>query len=496
MNEQLGDSQRSAVGKVAIVGSAMQIGGRLLRTFAGIGTIAILARFLTPSDFGSFALIYSLVMLSSVLADLGLRVALVQRSEVTDLECQSVFWTSAISGAILTAVLVIFSGPIATLFGNPGLAKYVVIVSPIFIIIGMRGVPLAILERRFKFKTIAGIDLAAAVTGSLVAIGMALAGSTVGALVAQQMTMIGVMAVLLFYFARWMPRFQFSRTALKPLASYGSFVTITGILQSTAPMINRPLIGNRLSTADLGYLTMSDQIVQSPVRIIAASIRRVTFPLMSSFQNDNARIVAAHRNTLHALSLGLAPCVLGIAALAEPVTALVLGPTWASIALVLALVAPRALTSSIGEMNSAVFASKGQARFQFLWAIFSLVLSVSVILLLIPHGIEAIVVGQLLVSLFVTLPLYTWFLARLLETSIGTLLLPIARPVLAALAMALVVFGFDQWLETLGMPMIVRAVAGAAVGVPIYLGLILLIDRDMALTLWAKLKAIRSKRAA
>lgn len=494
MNEQKHLGGKKDLGSVALVGSTLQMAGRGLRALTGLATVAVLARFLSPSDFGAFAIIYALVMFAQVFADLGLRIALVQKADISDIECHSVFWTSTIAGTLLTALLIVFAHPIAALFENPQLAPSIMAVSPIFILVGMRGVPLALLERRFLFKEIAATDLAAAVIGSLSAIAFAVAGSTVGALVAQQLAMVVVLTVMLFRYSRWTPRFQFSREALRPLAGYGSFVTLSGILQSASPMIDRPLIGTRLSTADLGYLTMSDQIIMTPVRVIASNVRRVTFPVLSSIQNDDARIVTAHRSTLHALALALTPCIMGLAALAEPLSVLLLGPAWAPVATIMAIIALRALAGSVGELNSAVFASKGAARFQFLWSLFNLGLSVAILLATIPFGVEAVALGRLFASLVVFLPLHNWFLGRLLGTSTASLFTPLARPTLAAIIMAVGVYALDTLLEAQGLGMLVRAAAGIALGGLAYTGLILLIDRQQALALWGKVRNVRARR--
>jgi PST family polysaccharide transporter len=492
MTEQQQAGGRKDLGKVALVGSALQMAGRGMRSLVGVATVAVLARFLAPADLGAFALIAAIVMLAQVFADLGLRVALVQKPEITDLECQSVFWVSTAAGALLTVLMIALADPIAALFQEPTLAPYIMAVAPFFLIVGTRGVPIALLERRFMFKEIAATEFAAAVVGSITAILFAVSGAKVGALVAQQVAMVTVLAILLFYFARWKPRFQFSKAALKPLAGYGSFVTLSGVVFAAGPLIERPLIATRLSPADLGYLSMGEQIILSPVRTIAQNVTRVTFPLFASFQDDNSRIVQAHRSSLHALALAVAPCVLGIAALAEPLSILLLGPAWAPVASILAIVALWALASSISEMNYAVFKSKGKARFQFNWTLLTLGIGIAVLFITLPFGIEAVAAGRLVTAL-VLLPVYSWLLARLLGTTNGAILSPVVRPVLAAILMAAAVHGLDRALEAQGVAMLGRAAAGIAAGVPLYLLMVLAIDRRQALALVDRIRSARRK---
>jgi O-antigen/teichoic acid export membrane protein len=494
MNEPTRPAPRRALGSVAMVGSLLQMAARILRSLVGTITVAILARFLSPSDFGAFALIYSLVMFAQVFADLGLRVALVQKAEITELECNSVFWVSTASGVFLTLLVALLADPLSRLFGAPEIAPYVAIVSPMFTIIGLRGVPIALLERQFRFREIATTEFVAAFIGSLTAILFAVNGAGIGALVAQQLAMVVVMALMLFRYSRWLPRLQFSLAALKPIASYGSFVTLSGLLHTASPVIQRPIIGNRLSTADLGLMTMSDQLIGAPVRVIGTSIRKVTFPVLASIQSDNSRVAAAHRNTIHAITIFLAPAVFGIAALAEPVTVLLLGSGWVGLKLLLPIMAPRAMVAVIGELHSAVLSSKGEARFQFVWGAFTLANGVSMLLLTVPYGIEAVALGQLAVSTLVNLPLLTWFLARRLETSAIGLLLPMWRPILVAAIMGVAVYLLDQWMETLGQTLLVRAISGVAAGGAIYLVLMLLVDRRMLMEIWGKVRAARSAR--
>jgi PST family polysaccharide transporter len=490
MTEQQYPGGRKGLGKVALVGSALQMAGRGMRALVGVATVAILARFLAPADLGAFALIAAIVMLAQVFADLGLRVALVQKPEITDLECQSVFWVSTAAGALLTILMIVLAEPIAALFQEPTLAPYIMAVAPFFLIVGTRGVPIALLERRFMFKEIAATEFAAAVVGSITAILFAVSGARIGALVAQQVAMVIVLAILFFHFARWKPRFQFSAAALRPLAGYGSFVTLSGVVFAAAPLLERPLISTRLSTADLGYLSMSEQIILSPVRTIAQNVTRVTFPLFASFQDDNARIAQAHRSSLHALALTLAPCVLGIAAIAEPLTIFLLGQAWSPVSSILAIVALWALASAITDMNYAVFKSKGKARFQFNWTLLTLGLGIAILLLTLPFGIEAVASGRLVLAL-ILMPIYSWLLARLLGTSAASILGPVVRPILAAVLMAAAVHGLDTVLEARSVTMLGRTAAGIAAGVPLYLLLILAIDRRQTLGLIDRIRSVR-----
>lgn len=476
-----------SLSRSAVIGYGATIFSRGMRSLVGVITLSILSRYITPAEFGLFSLIFFVLIFSQVFADFGLRMSLVQRKEVTELEMNSVFWASVAFGVAMMLAIYLGSDLIAGLFGEPGLARYLRYISPLFLIISAQGVSMSILERQFKFPQLASAELAGSILGAVAAVALAWSGAKVMALIAQQVVVTLTVAVMAVVYARWIPRLRFSFAALRPLISYGAYVTAAGAVQTAGANADRPIVGTRISTADLGYLTISQQIVMAPMRTIAANIRKVSFPIMSTIQDDHDRIWRAYLSTVHALVLVMAPICLGIWALAVPITDLLLGKAWMPVAGLLGYLTLAALATTISEVNAGIFASKGRAKFLFWWFLFSAVVNIAMLFAVAPYGVEAVVIGKLAVTL-VLVPVQTQFLCRLLEKNILSVPPQLWRQLLAATAMAVLVRLLDEQLILLGLGSIPRIVVGSLVGALLYAGLVFLLDRERSLQLLARLR--------
>ena len=485
MNEST--PRKTGLARAAALGSGAAALSRGLRALIGIGTISLLSRFLSPTEFGLFALIFFLINFIQVFADFGLRVALVQRKDVSDIELNSVFWASVALGVAAALLVFALANPIASLFDEPKLAPYVQAIAPLFLLIAAQGVPNSILERQFRFQRLATAELAAGIAGAVVAVGLAAAGASVFALLAQQYVITFVIFAVYFASAKWRPRLAFSWAALKPLIGYGSYVTLAGAVGIVSGYADRPIVGKKLSAADLGYLTLAQQILISPQRTITQAIRRAIFPIMSSIQSEPERVASGYLTTLHATFLVMAPVTFGIWALATPIVRLLLGDGWSMVAQVLGVLSVVALISTISELNAAIYSAHGKARFQFRWSLFCAAMNISTLWLAANHGLMAVVWTKA-AAIAIQIPLNSWFLSRLLGIRYHRIPAALWRPALAAALMGAAVFALDQWLAAQGAHAIVRLLAGVPLGVLVYGALIAVVDRDKSLALVRKVR--------
>lgn len=347
---------------------------------------------------------------------------------------------------IVAAGIYTFAGPLAALFGDPGVADPLRWVSPYFIIVSMAIVSLSLLEREMSFGWIALADMLSSIAGALVAICLVLLGFRVSALILQQLAMAAVWAGILIYARRWRPRLRFSFRAFRPLLSYGSYMTGATAVEFLSTHVDRPIIGNQLSTTELGYLTMGSQVVASPLRIVAQMVRKVMFPILSRVQDDDARMREGVLGVQYGLVLIMAPMCFGLWALADPIIDVLLGPDWQMVATLMGFMTLRVFMLLFNEVNAIVFSAKGQARFQFRWSIFSLLANIAVIVAAVPFGLVAVVAAQLLLCLLLV-PLNTWFASRLIGMSLVRRFSGAIPPILSAALMALIVHMVDRGLD-------------------------------------------------
>lgn len=473
-------------------GTIVQIAARGARALVGIGTVAVLSRLLTPAEFGLFALIFFVTSFAQVIGDFGVHAALVVRKDPSPIEYHSMFWLSVGIGLALTIGTIIAAEPIAAAFGDAGMAGPLRTAAWVFVLASIRSVPMAILDKAFRFQTLAVADVVGAVAGAAAAVGFAFAGQGVLALVVQQLVSTAIPSLMNLASSQYRPELRFSYGEVRPLMGYGVRVMLSGMITYLATSIDRPIVGSRLSATDLGYLSVSQQIVATPIRTIVWNLRRVTFPIMASIQDDNARIAAAHARSLHALMLVLAPICLGLAAVGVPAARLLLGPGWDMAGQIIGIAAISVLINSIAEANSAIFGSKGQADFLLKWSIFGLIGNTLLLLLSVPFGLIAVAAARLTYVLL-AVPLSCWFLSRLLGCRPSDLVLPLMRPLAAAAVMAVLVALLDsQVAQQLDSPLL-RLVVLVPFGCVCFAGLLWLFDQNGARAFLGQVNSLRAR---
>lgn len=451
----------------AVRGMKWAVLGRLMKSLVGLATVAVLSHYLTPAEFGSVMLVTIIASFAQLFVDAGLRVALVQRKENTRLQQDTVFWSSlALSVAIALGVLVM-AGPIARALGSPAIEPLIRWITLVFPLSALQSVSMTILERKFAFKRISMSDFLAALFGALTAVGLALAGWTMGALIAQQLVLAATTTVIICGSARFVPRLRFSWAEFRSLMGYGGYVMLTNVVGFMNANMDRAIIGAAISPSALGYFSMARTVVESPSKVIVKMARKVLFPILSSVQDDRARLGNAYLRIQFTMAAVMMPACMGIAAIADPLVALIFAPEWAPVAPLIAYVSLRMLIKPIQQINQVTLASMGLARFQFYWSIMAGSISLIAIWHAAQWGLETAILARLGVLLLFTpvLSIYTLRQMGLPPMRLSHVLL---APIIATTAMYLVISWAlprlpfaDPWLILAGIVM------GAAVYLPV-----------------------------
>lgn len=471
----------------AIKGMQWTMAGRLFKTLLGIGTLAVISRYLTPAEFGVMALVMFITGFAQIFVDFGLRVSLVQRKEVTSRQQNTVFWTNLVMSFVMMGVVWLGARPLVQAFDAGHVEPMVRAMSFIFPLIGLQIVSVSVLERQFAFARIAMADMAATITSGIAVILLAVLGYGVWALVFQQLILASVSTLILFTAARWRPKGEFSWQDLRRLFSYGGYVTLTNIVSFTNSNFDRPIIAGAISPQVLGYFTMSQQVVGSPFRMVVTMAKKVLFPILSSLQDDKVRMGAAYLDIQYAMVALMAPACLGLAAVSVPFVAVLLGPAWGPAAPLIALVAVQMVFIPVAETNQTVLAARGKARFQFWWIVFGSILSLGALWFAIPYGIEAGIMARTAVTILL-MPVLSLVTTR----DLGQPLWRLFRVLLPPMAAATVMYGAVSLLVAhLPWPAFAQLIAAVPVGAAVYIGLMLAIDRPRFLALWAMVRRRR-----
>lgn len=309
----------------AVIWSALErVGGQGIRF--GIGVI--LARLLTPAEFGLIGMVSVFIGLSGVFVNCGFGEALIQKQDATHQDESSVFYINIVLGLIAATCLFVSAPWIAKFYDQPSLVPLTRWMA-LNIVVGAFGVvQTMLLTKKLDFKTQIKISMISAVSSGTIAVLMALKGFGVMSLVAQ--TMLGTLLStgMLWIFQTWRPSLSFSLDSLKAMFPYGSRLFASGLLNSFFNEIYSIIIGKLYDPAMLGFFTRARQLQQLPIDNISGIVGRVSFPVFASIQNDHESLKKAVRKALKGLAWLTFPLMVGMALTARPLVITLLTEKW------------------------------------------------------------------------------------------------------------------------------------------------------------------------
>ena len=288
----------------------------------------ILARLLTPSDYGIIGLITVFISISLVFAQSGLGQALVQRKEIDNEEFSTVFYFSMIFSVILYGILFLCAPVISNFYNEPVLTSIVRVLGVTVIIGAINSVQQAYVQKTMQFKRFFWSTLGGTLVSAAVGIYMAYRGYGVWALVGQQISNQLVNTVILWLTVKWRPMLMFSVSKAKQLFSYGWKLLCSSLIDTIYNNIYSLIIGKFYSPADLGYYNRGKQFPMLIIQNINSAIDSVLFPVMAEAQDEKQRLKAMVRRSIVTSTFLLFPAMAGLAAIAKPLTVTLLTEKW------------------------------------------------------------------------------------------------------------------------------------------------------------------------
>ena len=288
----------------------------------------ILARLLSPEDYGTIALITVFISILQVFVDSGLGNALIQKIDADDLDFSTVFYFNIILGLLLYAGIFSVAPLIAKFYDNVTLISVIRISSLTIVISGVKNIQQAIISKRLIFKKFFFATVAGTLGSAVLGIIMAYMGFGVWALVTQQIFNSLVDTIILWLTVKWRPIRAFSLVRLKKLFSYGWKLLASNLINAIYNDVRQLIIGKMYSSSDLAYYNKGKQFPDLFVTNINTSIDSVLFPVMSEKQNDKKRVKQMTRRSIMVSSYLMWPCMFGIMAIGKPLIKLLLTDKW------------------------------------------------------------------------------------------------------------------------------------------------------------------------
>ena len=289
----------------------------------------VLARLLSPADFGLIALVTVFIAIANVFVQSGLNTALIQKKQIDNLDFSTVFY-SCLGLASAINLLLFFLAPfIGEFYGNQAKLVPVVRVLGLMLVLGaLSSVQEAYVARNMMFKKLFYRSVGAIVPAGVLGIIFAYLGFGIWALVVQQLTNSFLMCLIMWLTVKWRPEFSFSFVRWKSLFSFGWKLLCSALLDTCYQNMRNLVIGKMFSPTALGYFNRGDQFPYLVVNNLNASIQSVMLPSLSSVQDDRPRLKSMARRAIVTSSFLVLPMMAGLAAIAKPLTLIVLGEKW------------------------------------------------------------------------------------------------------------------------------------------------------------------------
>ena len=288
----------------------------------------VLARILTPSDFGTVSLVMVFTTIMQVFVDSGLGTALIQKKDADDLDFSSVFYFNFVVCLILYLGMFVAAPYIAKFYNDFSLTAIIRVISLTIVISGIKGIQQSYVSRNMLFKRFFFATLGGTVFSAFLGIAMAYAGYGVWSIVAQQLSNTAIDTLILWITVKWRPKKMFSWERLRGLLSYGWKLLVSSLLDTVYNNLRNLIIGKVYTSADLAYYNQGDKFPKVVVTNINTSIDSVLLPSMSEEQDHANRVKSMTRRAIKTSTYIMAPLMMGLLFCAEPIVKLLLTDKW------------------------------------------------------------------------------------------------------------------------------------------------------------------------
>lgn len=426
----------------------------------------ILARLLTPDEYGLIGILTIFIAIFNAIVDSGFTNALIRKQDATDTDYSTVFYTNLVLSVFLAATLFLCANPIAAFFERPELVSLTRVMSSVVVINALAIVQRARTTKAIDFKTQTKITFVASIASGAIGIAMAYKGFGVWALVGQQISNQAISTILFWIYNRWMPKLIFSWASFKEMWAFGSKLLASGLIDTAWKEIYQVVIGKCYSPATLGLYTRAKQFADLCSSNLTSVVQRVSYPVLSSIQDDRVRLKSAYQRVIKTTMLPTFVLMLGVAAVAKPMVLVLIGEQWLPCVPFLQIMCSFKMLYPLHAINLNMLQVQGRSDLFLKLEIIKKIINIGPLLLGIFVDIYLMLAGSLVTSL-IAYYLNAYYSGPFLNYSIKEQIKDILPSFGVAVAMAIPVFAmsFIPMSPFLLLPL--QIIVGAAITIAI-----------------------------
>lgn len=423
----------------------------------------VMARLLTPHDYGIIGMLAIFLAVSQSLIDSGFSQALIRKRDRTEVDNCTVFYFNIVVSTLLYVILYVSAPFVADFYDTPQLCPVMRVVCLGIMFNSLAVVQRALFTINVDFKTQAKAALTASVTSGVVGVAMAYHGFGVWSLVTQQLLNLGINTGLLWLLSKWRPQFVYSWQSFHELFSFGSKLLASGLLDTIYRNIYPIVIGKLFSASSLGHYTRAHQFSEFPSSNLTGIIQRVTYPVLCEIQDDDERLSNIYRRFLKLSAFVIFPLMIGLSSVAQPFVNIILGPQWGFCGQLLQIICFSMMWYSIHSINLNLLQVKGRSDLFLRLEIIKKILGVSVLCITAPFGLVVMCYGQIFNSI-VALAINTYYTGKLINVGF----LRQMRDLLPTMALCLTMFALILSVNSFLPGNMAKLCVGIVLGVAFY----------------------------
>ena len=425
----------------------------------------VMARLLSPSDYGITALPGVFLAIAAVFQDSGMAGALIRKPEIEEKDYSTLFLYSIGMGILMYAALFFASSYIASYFETPVLIPLVRVTALTFLWGPITTVQYVILKRKLDFKTPTKISIATKIFSAIVGITMAYMGYGLWALVISGVLSGFLNLILIVWAVRWYPRTGWSNESFKYLWGYGNKMLASSLLETAYSNITPLFVAKYYSPADLGVYNRARNYAIMPSQNVTGVIQNVTFPVLSKMQDDDESLARNYRRMLKTTAFVVFPLMMLLAGLARPLIITMITAKWEACIILLQLLCFSLMWYPIHSINLNLLQVKGRTDLFFRLEVIKKIIGLSILVVTLPLGLVVFCIGGIISSL-VCLAVNTYYTGKLINVGY----LKQMRDLFPTLLLSLVLFGVILVINQFISNYLLQILVGGTVGSLVYLG--------------------------
>lgn len=389
----------------SVRGGAVTFIGQGTKFFLQLGSTMVLARILTPQDFGLIAMVVAVTGFIMVFKDLGLSMATVQKAEINHGQISTLFWINIAISSVLMLITMALAPAVAWFYKESRLMWVMVALASAFILGGLTVQHQALLRRQMRFTALVVIDISAIGAGVATGVICGLAGLGYWSLVLMQLVMPITMAAGVWIASGWRPGPPVRRSGVRPMLAFGGYLTGFSIVNYFARNLDKVLLGRFWGSQSTGLYAKAYSLLLLPIGQITAPMTAVAVPALSRLQNEPERFRNYYLKAITFIAYISMPLVMMMGVLSNEIIELVLGSQWLEAGPIFRILAFAAFWQPVCGTVGWIYVSLNQTRRMAIWGAIACPIIMLSFVIGLPWGVKGVATGYATCILLLLYPM-------------------------------------------------------------------------------------------